>query len=85
LDELSKFWFFIVDLRALCSAVLHLIVLRWNFVGFLSFVQIFTQQQVVVVARKMPDELLKRVEVQSAEATFVPTTRLWRIDDISMN
>lgn len=45
---------------------------RWHCV---SFVQIFTQQQVVMMPGKMADQLLQRLEVQCTEAAGIPSAR----------
>lgn len=54
-------------------------------IGLLSIVQILTQQQIVMMTRQMPHQLLQCVKVQCTEATLVPSTRLRRIYNVPMH
>lgn len=56
-----------------------------EFPGLLSIVQILTQQQIVMMTRQMPHQLLQRIKVQRTEATLVPSARLRRIYDVPMH
>lgn len=66
---------------------LHLSFIVWcdDPVQPLSFVEVFAEQQIVVVTGEMSHQLLERVKVQRAEAALVLSTRLRRIDDVPMH